>query len=502
VAICTANNTQWYPQLCSDGAGGAIIAWNDYRSGTNDDIYAQRISAMGAVQWIANGAAICTTSGDQINFALCSDDTGGAIIAWQDFRSGGSIIYAQRINAAGGVQWTTNGRPICPVSNNQYDLQICSDGLSGAIITWSDYRTGVDWNFDIYAQRINSTGVSQWIAEGLPVCTAARHQKFPQVCLSTAGGAFIVWWDWRDASNYDIYANKIAPTYVAGAGINKLTGITVSGEGAHTIYIWLVDAMGNVDINNYSTTILYFDNVISRPISIVASPSGWTGFNSFNLTWTNPADLSGIVGAYYRLDSAPVSNTNGTYVAGIGINILTGITVSGNGAHVIYIWLVDAAGNIDFNECNNTTLYFDNIINAPIDVLASPSSWTGVNAFNVTWTNPADLSGIVGVYYKLDSAPLSNTNGTYLAGAGINTLTGITVSGDDAHTIYIWLVDAVGNVDFTKYQNTTLYLNTQTTQPIPYSPFLTMYVLGALVMIFYLIRDKSPLRKGNPIHEI
>ncbi|MDI6807711.1 MAG: T9SS type A sorting domain-containing protein [Candidatus Eisenbacteria bacterium] len=34
---------QYYPVMVEDGCGGAIIAWQDYRSGTNWDIYAQRV---------------------------------------------------------------------------------------------------------------------------------------------------------------------------------------------------------------------------------------------------------------------------------------------------------------------------------------------------------------------------------------------------------------------------------------------------------------------------
>ena len=41
-----------------------------------------------------------------------SDGAGGAIITWQDSRSGGSDIYAQRIVGSGGVQWTADGVPI------------------------------------------------------------------------------------------------------------------------------------------------------------------------------------------------------------------------------------------------------------------------------------------------------------------------------------------------------------------------------------------------------
>ena len=41
--ICTAANDQYYPQIISDGSGGAIITWSDNRSGSHD-IYAQRVS--------------------------------------------------------------------------------------------------------------------------------------------------------------------------------------------------------------------------------------------------------------------------------------------------------------------------------------------------------------------------------------------------------------------------------------------------------------------------
>jgi glutathione peroxidase-family protein len=245
-------------------------------------------------------------------------------------------------------------------------------------------------------------------------------------------------------------------TYIAGAGINKLSGITVSSSGVHIVYIWLKDAAGNVDFNKYNTTNLYFDNLINAPIGVSASPSGWTDANSFNVTWTNPADLSGIVGVYYKLDAPPISNTDGIYIIGIGINTIRGINVSGDGTHLIYLWLKDAVGNINYNNFNTTLLLFDSTIGKPTSFMATPGTWTAMNKFNLTWTNPSDLSGIVGAYYKLDSPPCSNTNGIYIAGAGINAIWGITVSGDGVHPIYLWLVDAAGNINFTKYNSVML----------------------------------------------
>ncbi|NVM02480.1 MAG: hypothetical protein HWN67_09110 [Candidatus Helarchaeota archaeon] len=206
VGICTILGTQWYPQICSDGTDGAIIMWHDYRSGSNYDIYAQKINSSGGVEWTTNGVAICTDSGSLSNAQICSDGVGGAIIAWEDDRNSNWYIYAQRINSIGGVEWTPNGVEICTEDDSQYFAQICSDDAGGAIITWQDYR---DLNyFGIYAQKVNSSGSMEWTANGTAICTKDGDQEYPQLCSDGAGGAIITWQDYRD-SNYDVYAQNV-----------------------------------------------------------------------------------------------------------------------------------------------------------------------------------------------------------------------------------------------------------------------------------------------------
>jgi len=206
-AITTANENQEYPQIYSDGAGGAIITWGDSRSGPNTDIYAQRINSSGNVQWEANGTAICTASDDQWDFQICSDGAGGAVIVWRDYRRSEWDIYAQRINSSGIAQWIPNGTIICTASNYQTNPQICSDGVGGAIITWEDYRSGS--NRDIYAQRINSSGNVQWTPNGTAICTANENQEYAKICSDGAGGTIITWHDFRSSSSWDIYAQRI-----------------------------------------------------------------------------------------------------------------------------------------------------------------------------------------------------------------------------------------------------------------------------------------------------
>jgi hypothetical protein len=193
----------------SDGSGGAIITWEDYRSGTYSDIYAQRVNPSGVPQWTANGVAICTASYDEYELDVVTDGSGGAIITWQDRRSVTNYdVYAQRVNPSGVPQWTANGIVVCAGSDDQEDHAVASDGSGGAIITWEDYRSDGTYS-DIYAQRINPSGVPQWTANGIAVSTASDDQWAPVIVNDGSGGAIITWRDYRSGTNYDIYAQRV-----------------------------------------------------------------------------------------------------------------------------------------------------------------------------------------------------------------------------------------------------------------------------------------------------
>jgi len=208
--ICSASGDQYNQQICSDGSGGAILSWIDERIDPDPDIYAQRINAVGVVQWTANGNVVCTASEDQNDLQICDDGSGGAIVTWYDYRSGTNYdIYAQRISSTGVIQWTTNGTAVCTATGDQYNPQLCSDGSGGAIVAWVDLRLGLR-NEDIYAQRIGATGSVQWTANGRAVCTAASMQDNHRLCSDSNGGVIITWQDQRDTGKADIYAQRIS----------------------------------------------------------------------------------------------------------------------------------------------------------------------------------------------------------------------------------------------------------------------------------------------------
>jgi len=251
--VCSDNSNQTIPTIVPDGTGGVIIAWLDGRSGAGSGrIYAQRLSAAGTPQWTFNGVAVSVLSGDDTDPCITSDGAGGAIIAWQHNIPYG-IIYAQRLNSSGALQWPTSGaKNGVALTSAAFGAipAVTTDGAGGAIVTWRDLR-GLD--VDIYATRVTSAGV-QWGASGVAVCTAIDDQNWPSVVSDGAGGAILVWLDER--AGIDIYMERLnaagAPLWSAGGGIllgagtNAADPPSITGDGAGgAIVAWETDAVNH-----------------------------------------------------------------------------------------------------------------------------------------------------------------------------------------------------------------------------------------------------------------
>jgi hypothetical protein len=281
VPLAVVPDNQGAPVSASDGAGGAIVAYHDNRNSGTYDVYAQRVNNLGAAQWASNGVALCAAVNDQISPVIVSDGAGGAIAVWWDSRSGNYDLYAQKINASGVVQWTANGVAIVSAAGPQYYSAIVSDGAGGAIISWQDQRSG---DFDIYAQRVNAAGVVQWTANGVPVGSATGDQSAPALVADGAGGVIIVWQDAR-SGNYDIYAERvnasgsllwIFPTVVCGATGNQLGPAITSDGAAGAIVTWQDQRSGNYDIQAQRVNGSGVTQWISNGVVLGGSPNDQT----------------------------------------------------------------------------------------------------------------------------------------------------------------------------------------------------------------------------------
>jgi hypothetical protein len=291
IPIATVGGIQKDPHIAPDGAGGAIMAWEDYR-GTypnNHSIFAQRVDGDGAVLWTANGVALANLlSKDVLDPFVVSDGKGGAIVAWQDNRSFYDI-YAQRIDGGGNVKWTANGVAVCAAAEWQGRVRAIPDGEGGAIITWWDNR---DVDGDIFAQRVDSLGNTLWTADGVPVCTdpGESYQQL-DIAPDGEGGAVIVWNDGRGADT-DIYAQRIDAD---GNPLWAVDGVLVCGaaewqyypaiasDGAHGAIVAWEDER-NADTDIYFNSVNYAGD--QKVATLLAGHSAQASGDGITIRWT------------------------------------------------------------------------------------------------------------------------------------------------------------------------------------------------------------------------
>ncbi len=205
---CAAGNHLVTP----DGDGGIYVTWTDRRdpTGTDDDVYAQRLTALGvpAAGWPATGLPICVLPKSQVPTSIAPDGQGGAIAVWYDLRHEAEVdLYAQRVMGDGSIApgWPLNGAPVTRAPGGQSFGFMTPDGTGGAFVAWDD---GVD----VYAQHLSPDGsvASGWPVDGLPICIEAGFQSATGIVADGLGGAVIVWGDGRRLPlAADTYAQRI-----------------------------------------------------------------------------------------------------------------------------------------------------------------------------------------------------------------------------------------------------------------------------------------------------
>ncbi|MBN2621137.1 T9SS type A sorting domain-containing protein [candidate division WOR-3 bacterium] len=253
IPVCSAQNDQFIMDVVEDGVGGILVCWLDARSGSDFDLYAQRIDANGTMLW-GQGIAVCDFAGAQYCTDIISDQHQGFIAVWQDYRGSSADIYAQRIDSAGNRCWTVTGLPICTVTNDQSRPKCIAHGVDNFVISWEDRRSG---DYDIYGQRIDLSGTTYWTVNGKQMVAIASHQ-FRHILASSSDSHFVlVWEDSRNGpADINLYAQKYDwqgyPLWGAGGividnGIESQRDVHLARDGLGGLFICWSD-IRNADI--------------------------------------------------------------------------------------------------------------------------------------------------------------------------------------------------------------------------------------------------------------
>jgi hypothetical protein len=296
--VCTATNIQTNPKACSDGANGIIIVWEDLRSGSTSDIYAQKLDADGRPVWTTNGVAICTNAGDQKLPIIASDESGGAYIVWEDYRTlaNGVDLYAQHVNSDGTLSYAAAGVPVCARIRDQHIAHMASDEAGGAYVVWEDDTNSVvSSRPDVWINRLTTAGVA-W-GNGKVINRQSSQQHRPRVCADGYGGCYVAWENNATVPT-SIYAQRID-----AQGALKWTapnGILVF-KGANSTPI--AQASKNVDIRRDGNELM-----IAWEVSNASSSNGQdimaNRIRSDSVkVWYSPAEVTG---EWYGTQTMPI----------------------------------------------------------------------------------------------------------------------------------------------------------------------------------------------------
>jgi len=224
------------------------------------------------------------------------------------------------------------------------------------------------------------------------------------------------------------------------------------------------------------------------PPPLTSITVNWSGYNGYinglylPICWANPIDNSGIGAIWWYFSriplnplTAPEPDTLKTTASVGGRIVLTpnGFCASlplfgriTSGFWYCYVWLEDGLGNRSWrNALPGTFVYDATAPGAPIILSRSitpVTRWFGfANPFNLTIEIPIDATrnrrDASEARWKYQTPPTSNSdyNGRYIFQANdpANKIfnvpfTSDALCGDDS--LYIWLADSAGNVDYTK----------------------------------------------------
>ncbi len=238
VLVAQTGSAYTYGQSAvTDGQGGAIVTWLDGRNAVDgaSSIWAQRLDAVGAPQWAANGVLVAGAPGLPSVPEVVGDGGGGARMAWYDFRSIGAIVV-QHLDGAGGALFAAGGRIVFDDEASQYGGRPVADGAGG---TWLVWEAVSGLQTDVFARHLAANG--QPAGATVTVCDAPGSQSVEKVTGDGSGGVIVAWADARPGgSGRDFYVQRVTS---AGTPAWTANGLRIAG-GAQSVFTLAVDADG------------------------------------------------------------------------------------------------------------------------------------------------------------------------------------------------------------------------------------------------------------------
>jgi hypothetical protein len=219
IPVCATESGQFGVSAISDNSGGVIAAWIDYRN-FEYDIFAMRLDGNGNRLWPPDGFAVALTDSFIDQIVTVPDGAGGAFVVFGistgvDYED----VRAQHVTAAGAIAagWPPNGRSTAPGGATGYGAVSTNDG--SLLMGW------VDLAGQLRLVRLTGAGAlaSGWTAPGLALGRAQNDNNI-NPAPDGAGGGYLCW-----AESDSVMLTRVAAAGGVAPGWTAAGKVVISG---------------------------------------------------------------------------------------------------------------------------------------------------------------------------------------------------------------------------------------------------------------------------------
>ncbi|MEW6100876.1 MAG: fibronectin type III domain-containing protein [Candidatus Omnitrophota bacterium] len=216
-------------------------------------------NAEAQLKWGNAGLPIASAQDFQYLQKSVLSTTGDMFVSWTDNRAGDSEtlnfqddIYIQKLDTDGNKYWLSEGLPVVVKPGKQALSDMISDGAGGVFLAWVDYARG-DNKIYVFIQRIDKDGLLAWGNEGILIDSSTGIPS-PELCSDGSGGVFIIW----GSGGIGISVESIKVQRVSGEGalLWPEEGIIISDPAKHII----IPSLMVSDDNGGVICLLNYDN--------------------------------------------------------------------------------------------------------------------------------------------------------------------------------------------------------------------------------------------------
>ena len=228
ISITADATVQSTPAVASNPGGNYLVAYSEGATATAD-LKGVFVTAAG----VKTGAVLTLSAGAGRQFDPEAAWDGTHYMVAFTNNSNGVNLFGERVSTAGVVLDTRNegvtpnvgGISISSATGNQ-ELSNLACKPGACLVSWQESRNSAATGFDIYAQRLDTTGAALANVGAEIIVSSANRSQFVPAVATNGTDFFTVWQDSRDSDTNTVFGARItaAGAVTDPAGLMLVTG--------------------------------------------------------------------------------------------------------------------------------------------------------------------------------------------------------------------------------------------------------------------------------------